>query len=121
ANRLDKMILDVLTFSRIARAELRLELVNVDRLVRQIVEQYPGMQAPDVHIDIQPLQHVLAHEPSLTQALSNLLNNAVKFVAPNVKPNIRVWSEFSDDHVRLWVSDNGIGVDPKYQHRLFGM
>lgn len=119
--RLDKMILDVLTFSRVARAELRLERVNVDRLARQIVEQYPGMRPPDAQIDIQPLHDLLGHEPSLTQALSNLFNNAVKFVAPAIKPSVRVWSERKGGRVRLWVADNGIGIDPKYQHRLFGM
>src|SRR5207247_7004018 len=41
AARLDQMILDVLTFSRTARTDLRLERVGLDRLVRQILEQYP--------------------------------------------------------------------------------
>jgi signal transduction histidine kinase len=38
-----------------------------------------------------------------------------------VKPKIRIWTEPKDNHVRLWVEDNGIGIDPKYQHRLFSM
>ena len=121
AARLDKMILDILTLSRIARSDLRLERVNLDKLIREIVELYPGMQAPDAQITIKPLHDVLAHEPSLTQAVSNLLNNAVKFVAPNVTPNIRVWSERGADRVLVWFADNGIGVNPKYQHRLFSM
>jgi PAS domain S-box-containing protein len=118
---LDRMILDVLTFSRVARAELRLEAVNLNRLVHKIIEQYPGMQAPHAQIEIEPLHDVLGHEPSLTQALSNLLNNAVKFVAPDVKPKVLVWSERQDGRVRIWVADNGIGVNPQYQHRLFNM
>lgn len=121
ANRLDKMILDVLTFSRIARAELRLERVTLDRLVRQIVEQYPGMQTPHAQIEIEPLADVMGHEPSLTQAIANLLNNAVKFVAPSTIPKVRVRSERHNGHVRLWVEDNGIGIDPRHQHRLFKM
>jgi signal transduction histidine kinase len=121
ANRLDKMILDVLTFSRLAKTELTLEPVAVDRLARQIVEQYPGLQAPQANIEIAPLPDVLGHEPSLTQALSNLLNNAVKFVAPKVTPHVRVWSEGQNGHVRFWIADNGIGIDPKYQRRLFNM
>jgi signal transduction histidine kinase len=121
ANRLDKMILDVLTFSRLARAEIRLERVATDRLARQIVEQYPGMQPPQAKIEIEPLPDVFGHEPSLTQALSNLLNNAVKFVPPHVTPHVRVWSEPGHGRVRLWVADNGIGIDPKYQRRLFNM
>jgi len=57
----------------------------------------------------------------LTQAISNLLNNAVKFVAPGTRPTARVWTEPRADRVRLWIEDNGIGIKPEYQHRLFGM
>ena len=121
ANRLDKMIIDILTFSRLARAEFHLEPVVVDKLVRQIVEQYPGMQSPQAHVTVDALPDVIGHEPSLTQAFSNLLNNAIKFVPENVTPRIRVWGERNKGHVRLWISDNGIGIDPKYQRRLFNM
>ena len=121
ANLLDKMILDVLTFSRVARTDLKFETVALDKLVREILEQYPGMQSPKVEIQIEALPDVLGHEPSLTQALSNLISNAVKFVGPNVKPKVRIWSERNDGRVRVCVGDNGIGVDPKYQHRLFRM
>lgn len=121
AKLLDKMISDVLTFSRIARTELKLERVALNKLVRQIVEQYPGMQSPKAEIQIEPLPDVLGHEPSLTQAFSNLIANAVKFVGPNVTPKVRVWSARHNGQVRVCVADNGIGVDPKYQHRLFKM
>jgi PAS domain S-box-containing protein len=121
ANRLDKMILDILTFSRVARAELRMENVSLDHLVRELLQYYPAIQAAGAEIHIEPLLDVFGHEPSLTQAVSNLVGNAVKFVHPGVKPKIRIWTEPKDNHVRLWVEDNGIGIDPKYQHRLFSM
>ena len=116
------MILDVLTFSRVQRlTDLKLERVALDRLVRQILEQYPAMQSQTAEIQIEPLPDVLGHEPSLTQAFSNLISNAVKFVGPNVTPKVRIWGELNDGQVRVCVGDNGIGVDPKYQHRLFQM
>jgi PAS domain S-box-containing protein len=121
ATRLDKMILDVLTFSRVARADIRLEPVDLYRLVSHIIEQYPGMQPPQAQIRIDRLSPVLGHEPSLTQAIANLLNNAVKFIPPKVMPEVHVWTQDSASQVRLVVQDNGIGVAPKYQHRLFRM
>ncbi len=121
ASRLDKMALDVLTFSRVARGELHLEVVSVDRLVRELIEHYPSMQPPNAQIVIEPLADVLGHEPSLTQVLSNLLTNAIKFVEPGSIPKIRVWSEKRGGEVRIWVEDEGVGIDPKYQHRLFRM
>jgi signal transduction histidine kinase len=64
---------------------------------------------------------VLAHESSLTQAVSNLLSNAKKFVAPGTVPKIEIWTERLGASVRLWIKDNGIGIKPEYHARLFGM
>lgn len=121
AARLDKMALDVLTFSRVTRGELKLERVNLDRLVRELVEHYAIMRAPDAEIHIEPLADVLGHEPSLTQVMSNLLTNAIKFVLPGEIPRVRVWTESQGEEVRIWVQDSGVGIDPRYQHRLFRM
>lgn len=120
--RMEALIHDVLTYSRLARVEIKLEPVSLQKLISDIIQQYPAMQQPNAEVTIrEPLLPVLAHEPSLTQALSNLLSNAVKFVAPGVKPTIRIWTEPHDGKVRLWIKDNGIGIKPQYQHRLFGM
>jgi signal transduction histidine kinase len=62
---------------------------------------------------------MMGHEASFTQCLTNLLSNAVKFVAPGVTPQVRVYSEPVDGQVRLWVEDNGIGIDAAGQERLF--
>jgi signal transduction histidine kinase len=50
-----------------------------------------------------------------------MLDNAVKFVAPGVKPRVRVWTEPRADKVRLWIEDNGIGIEAESQKRLFFM
>ncbi|MGZ5568346.1 MAG: PAS domain S-box protein, partial [Limisphaerales bacterium] len=121
ATRLDKMILDVLSFSRIARGDHTMERVALDKLVRDIVQHYPEMQAPRAELAIDYLSDVTGHEPSLTQVISNLLSNAVKFVPAGVKPEVKVWTEPRGGHVRLHVRDNGIGIPPQYQHRLFNM
>src|SRR5208283_5291403 len=85
---------DVLQYSRLARSELRLSPVNVQELLRGIIESYPAFQPPRVEIQIEgPLPIVLGNEAALTQCFSNLLGNAVKFVAPGVAPRIRVWAE----------------------------
>ena len=120
--RMDQLIQDLLTYTRIARRDIKMDVVSLDRLVREVILHYPEL-SPDVStIEILgPLPEVLAHEPSLMQVVSNLLSNAVKFVAPGTRPHIRVSSERSADRVRLWIQDNGIGIAPEYQHRLFGL
>jgi PAS domain S-box-containing protein len=121
ARRMDKMVVDLLTCSRLDRTELKLERVTLDRLAREIVENYPGMQPDQADIMIEPLGDVLAHEPSVVQAIANLLTNAIKFVAPGVRPRIRIWSEVRGPKRRLWIEDNGIGIAPDAQRRLFQM
>ncbi len=121
ARRLDKMVLDLLTYSRITRSDLKMAPVPLDRLAREIVENYPGMQPAEADIVIEPLGTVLGHEPSLVQAVANLLTNAVKFVAPGVRPCIRVWGEAKGSRRRIWFEDNGIGIPLAVQPRLFQM
>jgi PAS domain S-box-containing protein len=120
--RMDRLIQDLLTYSRLARREIKVDVVSLDRLVREVIPHYPEMSPAVATIEIVGvLPEVLAHEPSLMQAVSNLLSNAVKFVAPGKRPHIRVSAEIVSDRVRLWIQDNGIGISPEYQHRLFGL
>jgi signal transduction histidine kinase len=120
--RMDRLIQDLLTYTRLARREMQPDLVSLDHLIREVITHYPEMSPEVATIDIlEPLPDVLAHEPSLTQAVSNLLGNAVKFVAPGTRPHIRIGCSLADARARLWIEDNGIGVPEKYQHRLFGM
>ena len=121
-SRMDRLVRDILTYSRIARVEFQLHPVELDILIRDIISHYPEMQPPHANITLQPgLGRVIAHEPALTQAISNLLSNAVKFVGPGVKPLVHVYSERRDGWLRLWVQDNGIGIKPEHQRRLFGL
>ena len=63
ATHLERMILDVLNYSKVARRDIRLETVNLDLLARRVVEQHPGMQLPAAEIQIDPLPEVLGINP----------------------------------------------------------
>jgi PAS domain S-box-containing protein len=131
AARLDRLIQDVLSYSRIVRANLPLQIVDVEALVREIVLSYPHLHAPGVTIDVQgPVPSVCANVAGLTQIISNLLGNAVKFVKPGETPRVRVWGETvpcsaaskeGTGCIRLWFEDNGIGIPKEWQARIFGM
>lgn len=120
AARMDKLIQDVLDYSRIARTELDIKAVEVEPLLRGIVECYPMLQPMRAQIKIEgPFPPVLGNEAGLTQCFSNLLGNAVKFVKPGVPPEVRVWAEPHNDHVRLVFQDNGIGIQKESQGKIF--
>lgn len=120
ANRLDMLIRDVLSYSNIIRAELKLVPVDADKLLRDILREYPGFQPPQAEIKVRErLPVVLANEAFLTQCFSNLLSNAVKFVAPGTRPRVEVSAEKKDGVARLNFKDNGIGIPPQHQRHLF--
>jgi signal transduction histidine kinase len=122
SKRLDALVQDILAYSRVSRVEIVTQPIDLDLLLREILDQYPNLKAPQAVVDVKkPLGRVKGHDASLTQCISNLLGNAVKFVAQGVKPQVEVGSEQSNGHVRLWVKDNGIGIDPAYQKRIFKM
>lgn len=122
AKRLDTLIQDILTYSRISRAQLDLHPVDLDKLVDDIIQQYPGLQPPLADISIiRPLGCVVAHDAALTQVIANLLGNAVKFITAGQKPVVKVYAEPRGDQVRLWVADNGIGIAPADLNRIFGI
>jgi two-component system CheB/CheR fusion protein len=122
ANRADRLIQDVLSYSRVSRENIHLGPVDLEKLLREITVQQPNFQSPAVAIQVQtPLLKVLAHEPSLGQCLTNLLSNAVKFVPPDTVPHVKIWTEPVDGQVRVWFEDNGIGIGPENLGRIFGL
>jgi signal transduction histidine kinase len=122
AVRLDRLIQDVLTYSRLARGDMPLQSVDLPALIRDIVREYPNFKEheQDIHMDCveAPVRGNLA---ALTQCLSNLLDNAIKFVATGVRPRVRIWCEPRGTNVRLWIEDNGIGIAPEHQRQIFGV
>ena len=120
ANRLDSLIQDVLAYSRVAKGEIQLHSVDIEALLDDIIAAHPEFQAPSARLVVErPLHRVLGHEAYLTQCITNLLGNAVKFVDAGVVPEIRIRNERVDGRVRLWFEDNGIGIDPSHQERIF--
>jgi len=122
SNRMDRLIQDVLNYSRVVLGGAKLEPVDLQTLVRGILDSYPLMGPPDSEILVEgKLPTVLGNEAALTQCVSNLLANAVKFVTPGTLPRVRVFAETRGDRVRLFVQDNGIGIAKEWQEKIFNI
>lgn len=122
AERMDRLIQDVLAMSRVGRSDLKLQPVELGKLLQGIMESYPNFQPSQVDITIDaPLPRVFGDVASLTQCLSNLLDNAVKFVAFGRRPKVRIWAEQEHGRVRLNIRDNGIGIRADAHERIFGI
>lgn len=120
---MDVLIKDLLAYSRLTLEEVRLEPVSLDAVlsgVKASLKDELKERGASLEI-VRPLPSVLAHETTLTQAVANLVANALKFTSPGVKPRVRVKAEPRGDHVRLWIEDNGIGIAPEHHERIFGV
>jgi PAS domain S-box-containing protein len=121
AVRLDRLIQDVLSYTRILHSTLPMQSVNLDRLVRDIVETFPNGHPikPMIRI-IGVLPDVTANDALLAQCISNLLSNGAKFVSPGTTPHVDISAETLEDaSIRLRFKDNGIGIAAEDHARIF--
>jgi signal transduction histidine kinase len=121
AVRLDRLIQDVLSYTKVLHSRLPMERVDVDRLIRDIIDTFPNGQPikPAFHVD-GTLPAVIGNDALLAQCVSNLLSNSVKFVSPGTAPHVEISAEAVGDHsIRLWFKDNGIGIDRENHKRIF--
>lgn len=123
AIKMDAMIADVLEFSRLARIELPTRKLEVRLVIDEavaLVKNTIDAKAAKLEIAVGPEVAVLAHEQTLVQVLMNLFSNALKFVGEGVRPEVRIRAERrNSNRIRVWVEDNGIGIDPVQQGRIF--
>jgi signal transduction histidine kinase len=121
ASRLDRIVQDLLRYSRLRRAEIRLKPVSLDAVVGEVLAgRETAIESAGAEVAVEsPLPDVMAHRPTLVQIVENLLDNALKFVARGVAPRVRVRAEPDGSMVRLFVEDNGIGIAPEQRERIF--
>ena len=117
-SRMTQLIDDLLAYSRLSRTSLELRPVSVASVLSAAREQLTGILCPS-EFEIPEHLAVFAHRQTLVQAISNLLTNACKFVRPDTALRIHVWAEERGACVRIWVEDNGIGIAPEHQERIF--
>ena len=96
--------------------------MNLERLLSEVLTIHPQLNPPNVELNARlPLHAVIGDATALTQAFSNLLTNAVKFVPADRKPKVTIWTEQAGDNVRIYIQDNGIGIPPTDRDRVFKM
>ncbi len=122
ASRMDCLTRDLLAYGRVAREAIRLEPVRLQPALEEIVSLNHGGNGKPPHVTVQAGQaEILANRFLLEQCVGNLLTNAAKFVNPGTTPEISIRTESRPGQVRLWVEDNGIGIDPSYHRKIFSI
>ena len=124
AKRMKVLIDDLLAFSRVQRSEVTLQAVDPARSVdRALAELRASVDDPaSIKLEVaKPLPLVLADRVIFGQAIGNLIANAAKFQQQGEPMHIVVRAERRADRVRIWVEDDGIGIAPEHQQRIFNV
>jgi PAS domain S-box-containing protein len=121
AYSMSQLIEDLLAYSRLERRLLVHNNIDYTQLVSQILEEksLEIEQSNTVMTTSIECDQIVAEAEGLTQAMRNLIDNALKFSARSHPPRIEIGSRLTPSGVLLWVKDNGIGFDSQYQDRIF--
>jgi PAS domain S-box-containing protein len=119
ASNLDRLIRDLLEYSRLTRIDVALEAVDVQDVVDAALHNLnEDIRARHAVVEVEPdLPQLRANRSVLIQVLTNLISNAVKFGGP--QPTVRVRAQNENGRARIWVEDEGIGIAPKHHERIF--
>jgi PAS domain S-box-containing protein len=123
SKRMGNLIDDLLSFSRIGRAETKKTLVDLRQLVREVVRELAQETGGrDIIWTIGTLPVCYGDRAMLKQVLSNLVSNAVKFTKTRAQAQIEIGSmDSQQDEVEVFIRDNGVGFDMQYANKLFGV
>jgi len=120
--KMAQFIDDMLAFSRTGRMAVAPAEINMDELVREVVEELKLATAGrDLNFEIDKLPPVLADRAMMRQVLFNLLSNAIKFSRPKVASRIQVGASIKGGEAIYFIKDNGVGFDMRYADKLFGV
>lgn len=119
--RLDALTKDIMAYGQLSQESSPKTVVDLEALLREIISTDPGLLTPGTVTIQSPLLNPWAERFLLEQCLTNLLENALKFVPKGVTPRIKIFTELKDQCVRISVEDNGIGVPPEFHHKIFGV
>jgi signal transduction histidine kinase len=122
ARHMDALIADLLEYGHLGREPLEPGPVGLRDVVADVIasrsEEWRERNA-QIAVEIAAGMLVLAHRDALARAIERLLDNATRFARPGAAPLVLVRAEVRDDRARLWVEDNGIGIEPRYHERIF--
>ncbi|MFG2063175.1 ATP-binding protein [Micromonospora sp. NPDC048871] len=120
AQRMQRLINDLLAFSRIGRLTAGFTEVNMNNLMAEVAAQTePARQYADAELTWDDLPVIRGEEPLLTNLLVNLVSNSVKFRRPEVPPKVHISARLVGEEWEISCQDNGIGIEPEFADKIF--
>jgi light-regulated signal transduction histidine kinase (bacteriophytochrome) len=117
--QMNRLIDDLLDFARVGRTELRSVSIDMAALVREAASG--PLDAGRARFDVGPLPRAGGDRALLKQVWVNLVSNALKYSGKREAPLVQIGGREEPSESVYWVRDNGVGFDPRYADKLFGM
>ena len=120
AQRMQRLINDLLAFSRIGRLTTGFTEVDLNKVMGDVAGQTEAaLQYADADLTWGEMPTIRGEEPLLTNLLVNLVSNSVKFRRPDVPPKVHVSARLVDGEWEISCRDNGIGIEPEFADKIF--
>ncbi|VTU27039.1 Phytochrome-like protein cph1 [Variovorax sp. PBS-H4] len=120
ADRMKRLIDDLLLYSRVERSAVPLKQLRLDGVLDDALANLAhAIERSGAVVERGPLPEVMGEPSGLTQVFQNLIGNAIKFTARGTRPRIYVSASEDEANWIVSVSDNGIGIAPEYFERIF--
>ncbi len=121
-HRLEQLINDLLSFSRLSRKEVHSKKIDMYELANSVFRELVNdNERQRIEFEITKLPDIMGDEPLMRQVWTNLLSNAVKFTSGRKRAVIEVGSRQNKDETIYHIRDNGAGFDMDYADKLFGI
>lgn len=125
ADKMESLLKDLLELSRIGRIVNPLQNIAFEKIIQEAIDLTDGsIQMGEVQLKIQQdLPRVYGDRTRLVEVVQNLIANAIKFMGEQSAPRIEIGTTGEDANgtVVLFVRDNGMGIEPQYHERIFGL
>lgn len=120
ATRMQSLIKDLLTFSRVVRHQRTVEIIDLRHLVDEALTNLAEPIAESrAKIEIGDLPSIEGNRSQFLQVLQNLISNAIKFRTPDTAPHVTIDARRTQDGYVLSIRDDGIGIDSRYRDKIF--
>jgi signal transduction histidine kinase len=120
--KMDLLLDGLLKLSRIGRQELKPKKINMNSMVKEIVRTLKfKINESNADVIIENLPGCYADPAQINQVFTNIIDNAVKYLDPDRPGQITVSGTSANGQATYSISDNGIGMDPKYTNQIFDL
>jgi len=121
ARKMGILIDDLLSFSRLGKKEIRKSELDMNELITTILAETVFTDNPNVEFKINKLHSIQADRALITQVMTNLISNAIKYSSKSKNALVEISSEKKNGEVIFSVHDNGVGFEMEYVDKLFGV